>query len=113
MSWRKILMKYPGECVVCKQKIEVGRPVLWAKGEGVKHESCVPQTMEIPCAVCGKGAGCSECEVRDDCDLERVSQMCICRACSEDDALAKYRSAVNQQFTILTRSNKTGQGTLV
>lgn len=112
-AWRKIAMKFPGKCVVCNQEIKVGAPVLWLKGEGVKHESCGAETKEIPCAVCGRGAGCSACELRDDCDLERVSPMCICKACSEEDALAKYLAAVGKKFTILDRSKKAGQATLM
>ena len=33
-------MKFPGTCIVCNQKIEVGEIGLWAKGKGVKHEKC-------------------------------------------------------------------------
>lgn len=118
MSWRKISMKFAGKCVVCKKGIPVGDPVLWAKGQGVKHESCggatqAASTKEIPCAVCGMGAGCHACELRDDCDMERISPLCICSKCSEGGGLEAYSSAVLSKFTVLDQSKKVGQGTLV
>ncbi len=112
MSWRKIPMKFAGKCAECGADIAVGTSVMWLKGEGVKHPECVNGTPRIPCIVCGRPAGCAECESRDDCDLERVSQMCICRACAEEDALAKYGTAVLKKFTILNPSRTVGQSTL-
>lgn len=101
MSWRKISMKFPGTCVVCKGRIEANEVGLWAQGLGVKHEGCA-KAREPPCAVCGRPAGCAACELRDDCDLERVSGECICRGCSESkDPLSAYRSSVGKRFKAL------------
>lgn len=108
-------MKFAGKCAVCKKEIPVGAPVLWAKGEGVKHEGCAtaPPPRQILCAICDNGAGCATCELRDDCDLERISPLCICPKCAQADALVAYTSAVNAKFTILDTSKKIGQNTLV
>ena len=113
MSWLKISMKFPGKCIVCQKDIAVGASVMWSKGEGVKHESCANLAIEIACAVCGRKAGCSECELREDCDLERVSQLCICHKCSAEDALAKYITAVNKKFQIPSSDKKINQSTLM
>ena len=82
MSWRKISMKFPGKCIVCNEKIEIDEIVMWAKGLGVKHEKCA-QIKELTCAICGGLAGCSQCEFQDICDLEIVSQLCVCKNCGE------------------------------
>ena len=55
MSWRKIPMKFPGTCIICKEKINVNEIGLWAKDLGVKHEKCAEIT-ELQCMVCGKSA---------------------------------------------------------
>lgn len=101
MSWRRIPMKFPGTCIVCGQKIEVNEFGLWAKGLGVKHEKCA-EIKELQCSVCGKSAGCTNCEFRDDCDLERVSQICICKKCSEDsNSFDNYLKSVKRKYHIL------------
>ncbi len=46
--------------------------------------------IELPCFVCGKSAGCSECEFLDACDRTTVSNQCICKGCSEGDAYTFY-----------------------
>jgi len=46
--------------------------------------------IELPCFVCGKSAGCSECEFVDVCDRTSVSDQCICKSCSEEDAYKHY-----------------------
>jgi len=46
--------------------------------------------IELPCFVCGKSAGCSECEFVDVCDRTNVSNQCICKGCSEEDAYKHY-----------------------
>ncbi len=119
MSWRKISMKFAGKCTVCKKEIPVGDVVMWAKGEGVKHEACAGAAQsaaparEIPCMVCGKGAGCPTCEYRDECDFARISPLCICPKCAEDGGHTAYVSAANAKFSILSPSKKIRQGTLV
>ena len=85
---------------------------MWLKGEGVKHPECASGKASIPCAVCGRPAGCAECELREDCDLERVSRLCICAACAEDGALEAYRGAVLKKFAVLDPSRRAGQATL-
>ena len=57
MSWRKIPMKFPGACIVCKKKIGINEVGLWAKGLGVKHLACA-EVVELRCLVCGGPAGC-------------------------------------------------------
>jgi hypothetical protein len=105
MSWRTIPMKFPGTCIVCKKKIEVNELALWAKGLGVKHQAC-SQAVELKCAVCGGPAGCPKCEFADDCDRDKVSQLCICKKCYEaKDAFTIYRKAISKLFPILDIKN--------
>ncbi len=105
MSWRKISMKFPGTCIVCKKKIEVNEIGLWAKGLGVKHEKCA-EVNELTCIVCGGPAGCSKCEYADDCDLNTVSQLCICRKCNEtENPFDAYQKSVKKKFSILNLKN--------
>ncbi|HXX05480.1 MAG TPA: hypothetical protein VEJ68_01520 [Candidatus Bathyarchaeia archaeon] len=101
MSWRAIPMKFPGTCLVCKQKIEVNEVALWAKGLGVKHQKCA-QVNELKCAICGTSAGCLQCEFADDCNREKVSQLCICKKCyGEKDAFVLYQKTILKRFPIL------------
>lgn len=101
MSWRKIPMKFPGTCIVCNGKIEVNEMGLWAKGVGVKHEKCA-EVKELSCIVCGGPAGCQQCEFLDNCDIEKVSQICICKRCSETkDAFESYLKSVMKKFSLL------------
>ena len=101
MSWRKMPMKFPGTCVVCKKKIEINDVGFWAKGLGVKHLACA-EVVELRCLVCGGPAGCSKCEFRDDCDLSKVSQLCICKKCGDlDDPFTSYQKAVSKKFPLL------------
>lgn len=47
--------------------------------------------VELPCFVCGKSAGCSECEFVDVCDRTSVSNQCICKGCHEQkEAYGNY-----------------------
>ena len=101
MSWRKITMKFDGTCVVCNEQIKANEIGLWAKGLGVKHEKCA-EVKELKCSVCGNPAGCAQCEFRDDCDLEMVSQLCICKKCSEtSDSFISYQKSVSKKFPLL------------
>ena len=101
MSWRKIPMKFPGTCIVCNGKIEVNEIGLWAKGLGVKHEKCA-QINELQCIVCGASAGCTQCEFQENCDIPNVSQLCICKKCSEEKtAFASYQKSTNKKFPLL------------
>ena len=101
MSWRKMPMKFSGICVVCKKKIEINEVGLWAKGLGVKHLACA-EVSELKCVVCGGSAGCTQCEFRDDCDLSKVSQLCICKKCNDlSDSFALYQKAIGKKFPIL------------
>lgn len=94
-------MKFTGICLVCNEKIEANEVGLWAKGIGVKHEKCA-QTNELQCIVCGGSAGCEKCEFLDDCDLEKVSQLCICKKCSEStDPYSAYLNSANKRFPLL------------
>ena len=101
MSWRKIPMKFPGTCIVCNEKLVVNEIGLWAKGLGVKHEKCA-QINELKCIICGGSAGCPQCEFQEDCDIEVVSQQCICKNCSEKgDSFSLYQKSVKKNFPLL------------
>jgi len=101
MSWRKITMKFTGTCIICNEKINANEIGFWAKGLGVKHEKCA-KVIELQCMVCGNSAGCQNCEFRDSCDLENVSQVCICKKCSEkSDSLILYQKSSQTKFPLL------------
>ena len=94
-------MKFPGTCIVCNEKIEVNEIGLWAKGLGVKHEKCA-QIKELMCVVCGGPAGCPNCEFQETCDIEHVSQMCICKKCSEEkNPFDSYQKSVKKKLPLL------------
>ena len=101
MIWRKIPMKFPGTCIVCNEKININEIGLWAKGLGVKHEKCA-QTKELSCVICGSPAGCTQCEFQSNCDLSNVSQLCICKKCSQEtDVFSLYQKSINKKFPTL------------
>jgi len=101
MSWRKITMKFPGKCLVCNEKIEKDEIGFWAKDIGVKHEKCA-EIKELTCGVCGGPAGCPTCEFRVSCDLEQVSQICICKKCeAKTDPYNLYQQSVMKKFRLL------------
>ncbi len=101
MSWRAIPMKFPGICLVCKKKIEVNEVALWAKGLGVKHQACA-EVLELKCIICGGLAGCPNCEFAENCDVVKVSQMCICKKCSESkEVFELYKKSVMKNFPLL------------
>jgi hypothetical protein len=101
MSWRTMFMKFPGTCIVCKKKIEINEIGLWSKGIGVKHQACA-DVAELKCAVCGGPAGCPKCEFAVDCDLSKVSQLCICKKCNDSkDSFTLYQKAIAAKFPIL------------
>ena len=101
MSWRKISMKFPGKCIVCNKKLEVNEIGLWAKGEGVKHEKC-GEVKELKCIVCGNRAGCPKCEFSSDCDLNLVSQLCICKNCLEkSNSFESYQNSTKKKFPLI------------
>ena len=101
MSWIKIPMKFSGICIVCNDTIEINEIGLWSKGVGVKHEKCA-QINELQCIVCGSSAGCPQCEFQDICDISNVSQLCICKKCSDGrDAFNSYQKSSNKKFPIL------------
>ncbi|MDE1816950.1 MAG: hypothetical protein KGI11_10380, partial [Thaumarchaeota archaeon] len=85
----------------CKKKIEVNEVALWAKGLGVKHQAC-SEVVDLKCAICGGPAGCLQCEFTDDCDRNKVSQMCICKKCHEGkNVFVLYQKAISNHFPIL------------
>lgn len=101
MSWRKIPMKFPGNCIICNEKIYVNEIGLWAKGLGVKHEKCA-ETKELKCIICGNSAGCQHCEFYENCDLSQISQNCICKVCEgKSDLFKLYKESVKQSFPAL------------
>jgi len=101
MSWRKISMKFQGTCIECNEKIEVNEIGMWAKGLGVKHEKCA-EVKDLRCSVCGGKSGCPQCEYALDCNLEQVSQLCICKKCLETpNAYLSYQKSVKKSFSLL------------
>ena len=102
MSWIKITMKFDCKCLVCNQKVKSKEIGLWSKGVGVKHEKCAEQNEEIKCIICGGNSGCQTCEFLENCDLQKVSQLCICKKCEDSqDLFSTYQSAVIKKFPIL------------
>ena len=103
-------MKFPGTCAVCGKGIAANEVGLWAKGAGVKHEGCALEG-ELDCAVCGRPAGCAQCEFRDSCDIPNVSRLCICRGCSQAaGARESYARAVGRRFPTLGGDGGGGRG---
>ena len=99
MSWIKITMKFDGKCLVCNQKIKAKEIGLWSKGIGVKHEKCAEQSVDIKCIICDGEAGCKTCEFLENCDLQKVSQMCLCKKCEgSDDLFLTYQNAIIKKF---------------
>ena len=94
-------MKFPGICVVCNEKIGVNEIGLWAKGLGVKHEKC-SQINDLRCIICNGSAGCSHCEFQDICDIQKVSQLCICKKCIEENPFDSYQKSVKKRFPLLS-----------
>lgn len=94
-------MKFSGTCIVCNEKIEINEIGLWAKGVGVKHEKCA-HIKELQCIICASPAGCPQCEFQDNCDIEKVSQICICKKCSEEkDVFELYQKSTLKKFPLL------------
>ena len=94
-------IRFPGDCVVCGEKVNANETGMWARGVGVRHVGCV-QAKTLACIVCGGPAGCGMCEFRDDCDIESVSDICICRKCSEmPDTFSVYQRAAAKRFPLL------------
>jgi len=127
MSWIKIQMKFPNKCLVCGKTVGVGQTGYWSRGVGIKHEACADQEdgskpksskpedsrkpesnnrqkiqNSIQCIVCGDPAGCSLCEMLNDCSTEAVSKNCICKKClSDSNAFTVYQKAAESKFPIL------------
>lgn len=105
MKWVRLYMRFPGTCLICGKGVTKGKHALWARGVGVKHVECAEveagNTKEIPCIVCGGPAGCGRCELADSCDLQRVSQLCICKRCDSGGAIHPYRAAAARKFPVL------------
>ena len=102
MSWIKITMKFDGKCLVCNQKVKAKEIGLWSKGIGVKHEKCAEKSADIKCIICDGEAGCQTCEFLQNCDLQKVSQMCICKKCEDSgDLFLTYQNAVIKKFSAL------------
>ena len=57
----------------------------------------------ITCTVCGRPAGCSECEFQDTCDIPNVSPGCLCRDCGQKDGVIDlYIRSVESRFPVLS-----------
>lgn len=102
MSWIRLPMKYPGKCLVCNERMNVNETALWQKGVGVKHEKCLETESFMKCSICDKPAGCNQCEFREDCNLDKVSELCICKTCSEkDNPFPAYQNSIQKKFRLL------------
>ncbi|MFQ5940721.1 MAG: hypothetical protein ACE5KA_03365 [Nitrososphaerales archaeon] len=56
--------------------------------------------IELPCFVCGKSAGCGDCEHLDICNRTTVSNQCVCSNCYEQkDAYERYCDAFSKKLT--------------
>lgn len=102
--------------MVCNKKIAINEMGLWSKGVGVKHQECAQldddgsnsnnnkTKTKILCAVCKGPAGCTNCEFAQDCDLDKVSQACICLSCIDKtaDPFLLYQNAVKDRHGIIT-----------
>lgn len=102
MSWIKLTMRFPGKCIKCKKPLKAGETGLWLKGSGVKHEECGDMPAGISCIICGKPAGCSSCEMADDCDIKKVSPLCICSSCDRRSSIEDYFRATARKFPVLS-----------
>jgi len=112
-KWRKITMKFTGKCMDCSKPILAGQQGMWSKGIGVKHLGCAgvddddnkegsKPAVRISCAVCGKPAGCNECEFQDTCDIPNVSPNCLCHDCSQKgDVMRLYQKSTGSKFPLL------------
>ena len=112
-KWRKITMKFTGKCMDCSKPILAGQQGMWSKGIGVKHPGCAgvddddnkegsKPAVRISCAVCGKPAGCNECEFQDTCDIPNVSPNCLCHDCSQKgDVMRLYQKSTGSKFPLL------------
>lgn len=120
MSWIKLNMRFPSKCIECGKIIPKGHPGLWSKGVGVKHVQCAALesaalggTSSAPaaatanktaCSLCGKPAGCSECEFLENCDVANVSPVCLCYACGQkNNAISLYLSSTTAKFPALSQ----------
>ena len=103
-SWVRMNMRFPGTCLVCGRRILAGESGMWARGVGVKHEECAQETSGIACIVCGRPAGCQQCELADSCDIQKVSPLCICSSCDSPDAISSYREAAARKFPALGKA---------
>ncbi len=107
MKWVRLYMRFPGTCRICGKGVRKGKHALWAKGVGVKHIECAEaeavarKTKEIPCIICGGPAGCGQCGLAGSCDVQKVSQLCICSGCDSGGAIHSYRAAAARKFPVL------------
>ncbi len=88
MLMRQARLKYDREKRMFMVQSETNITVLTAiLKEALKDDVII----ELPCFVCGKSAGCSECEFLDVCDRTTVSSQCICKSCHEEgDVYKRY-----------------------
>ena len=113
MNWVRLNMRFPGSCLACGKRINRGEQALWARNVGVKHIECAEteKSPDISCAVCGKPAGCSQCELADSCDTKKVSPLCICAGCNKAGAMKSYSDAIAKRFPAISGRGH-GMGTL-
>lgn len=96
-------MRFPGRCTECNKPLKIGEMGLWSKDVGVKHMSC-SENKEIPCIICGRPAGCQQCEMFDKCSVQKVAPYCVCFDCSTI-SLSQYVTATSKKFPVLTAQN--------
>ena len=132
-DWIKISMKFTGKCLECGKPIPSGQQGMWSRGVGVKHVQCAEggatsatataaagdtaatataapnpaASARITCTICGRPAGCPECEFQDSCDIQNVSPGCLCRECSQkgsDAVMSQYVASVGGRFPVLSQT---------
>ena len=57
---------------------------------------------DLKCIMCGGSAGCIHYEFIKECDLQAVSQLCICKKCEqEQNSFDSYKNSVMKKFPLL------------
>ena len=70
--------------------------LVFGQKDWVSNTKNVLKLNELQCIVCGGPAGCPQCEFQENCDIPNVSQLCICKKCSEEKDAFSYLSKICQ-----------------
>lgn len=93
-GWFKMSMKFPGICLKCKKKINLGEMGYWSrKKKSVLHEKCYEQVFKIlegqrmRTPVVLKNKRCYICQSKIDFDTEPISSLMNLNSEVEDDVM--------------------------